>query len=49
MMLFPYIKEPATGSRIPSISTGEIKISVVVSRENAEEAVKALHDAFDLG
>ena len=22
MMLFPYRKEPATGSRIPSISTG---------------------------
>ena len=34
---------------IDMISTSEIKISVVVSRENAEEAVKALHDAFDLG
>ena len=34
---------------IDMISTSEIKISVVVSRENAEEAVRALHDAFDLG
>ena len=34
---------------IDMISTSEIKISVVVSRENAEEAVKALHDAFELG
>ena len=29
---------------IDMISTSEIKISVVVSRENAEDAVKALHD-----
>ena len=34
---------------IDMISTSEIKISVVVSRENAENAVKALHDAFELG
>ena len=34
---------------IDMISTSEIKISVVVSRENAEDAVKALHDAFELG
>jgi aspartate kinase len=34
---------------IDMISTSEIKISVVVSRESAENAVKALHDAFDLG
>jgi aspartokinase len=30
------------------ISTSEIKISVVVSRDNAEDAVKALHDVFEL-
>ena len=34
---------------IDMISTSEIKISVVVSRENAEDAVKALHDVFELG
>ena len=34
---------------IDMISTSEIKISVVVSRESAEDAVKALHDAFELG
>ena len=34
---------------IDMISTSEIKISVVVSRENAEDAVKALHDEFELG
>jgi aspartate kinase len=33
---------------IDMISTSEIKISVVVSRDNAEEAVKALHDEFEL-
>ncbi|MFC1551281.1 aspartate kinase [Candidatus Latescibacterota bacterium] len=31
------------------ISTSEIKISIVISRENAEEAVRVLHDAFELG
>ncbi len=31
------------------ISTSEIKISVVISRENAEQAVRVLHDAFELG
>ena len=34
---------------IDMISTSEIKISVVVSRESAEEAVKALRDVFELG
>jgi aspartate kinase len=34
---------------IDMISTSEIKISVVVSRDSAKDAVKALHDAFDLG
>ena len=33
---------------IDMISTSEIKISVVVSRDNAEDAVKALHDVFEL-
>jgi aspartate kinase len=31
------------------ISTSEIKISIVISSENAEKAVRVLHDAFDLG
>jgi aspartate kinase len=31
------------------ISTSEIRISVVVESENGEKAVKALHQAFDLG
>ena len=34
---------------IDMISTSEIKISVVVARDKAEEAVRALHEAFDLG
>ena len=34
---------------IDMISTSEIKVSVVVSQDRAVEAVKALHDAFDLG
>ena len=33
---------------IEMISTSEIKISVVINRERAEEAVRALHDAFEL-
>ena len=33
---------------IDMISTSEIKISVVVSKEKAEEAVIALHDEFEL-
>jgi len=31
------------------ISTSEIKISVVVSKDNVFKAVQALHEAFDLG
>ena len=34
---------------INMISTSEIKISVVVEKNRAEDAVRALHDAFDLG
>jgi aspartate kinase len=37
------------GINIMMISTSEIKISVVVDRSRADEAVIALHDAFDLG
>jgi aspartate kinase len=37
------------GINIMMISTSEIKISVVVDRDRANEAVVALHDAFDLG
>jgi aspartokinase len=31
------------------ISTSEIKISVIVDKSRAGDAVIALHDAFDLG
>ncbi len=37
------------GININMISTSEIKISVVVSKNRAHEAVQALHEAFDLG
>ena len=37
------------GINIEMISTSEIKISLVVQQDRAEEAVIALHDAFDLG
>lgn len=33
---------------INMISTSEIKISVVIARDRAEEAVRALHEAFEL-
>ena len=33
---------------ISMITTSEIKISVVIKKEEMEEAIKALHDAFDL-
>jgi aspartate kinase len=33
---------------IDMISTSEIKVSVIVSKDRAEEAVKALHEAFEL-
>ncbi len=36
------------GINIEMISTSEIKISVVIARERAEEAVGALHNAFEL-
>jgi aspartate kinase len=34
---------------IEMISTSEIKISILIRKANAEEAVRALHDAFELG
>jgi aspartate kinase len=37
------------GINIKMISTSEIKISVVVDKDRANDAVVALHDAFDLG
>ena len=33
---------------IEMISTSEIKISVIVKEDSAHEAVKSLHDAFNL-
>ena len=39
----------AHGINIEMISTSEIKISVVVKKDKGEEAVKALHAAFELG
>jgi aspartate kinase len=33
---------------IEMISTSEIKISIVISKDRADEAVRALHDAFEL-
>jgi hypothetical protein len=35
MMLFPYIREPATGSLIPSISTGGFAIKAIIKTEVA--------------
>jgi hypothetical protein len=39
MMLFPYIKEPATGSRIPSISTGGAAINAMIKQVVAVQSV----------
>jgi aspartate kinase len=39
----------AHGINIEMISTSSIRISCVVRAERVEEAVRALHDAFDLG
>ena len=35
MMLFPYSKEPATGSRIPSISTGGAAMNAIMKHAAA--------------
>ena len=37
------------GINLDMISTSPIKISAVIARERADEAVRALHDVFDLG
>ena len=36
----------AAGVNIQMISTSEIKISVVIGIDKAEEATRAVHDAF---
>ena len=36
------------GINIHMISTSEIKLSVVIRKDRAEEAVRSLHDAFEL-
>ena len=37
------------GINIQMISTSTIRVSVVIAADRAEEAVRALHEAFDLG
>ena len=37
------------GITIANITTSEIKISCIVPREDAERALRTVHDAFDLG
>jgi aspartate kinase len=37
------------GINIETINTSEIRISVLVRAEQLEAAVRAIHDAFDLG
>jgi len=37
-----------SGINIEMISTSEIKVSVVIAREQADRALQVLHDAFDL-
>jgi aspartate kinase len=46
MKVFKVLAEK--GINIHMISTSEIKISVVIARDRAFEAVQALHDAFEL-
>ena len=36
------------GINIQMISTSEIKITLVINKDKLEEAVKVLHDAFEL-
>jgi hypothetical protein len=38
-MLFPHIREPATGSLIPSISTGGFAIKAIIKTEVATNKV----------
>ena len=37
------------GANIDMISTSEIKISVIIALKDADNAAKAIHDAFELG
>jgi aspartate kinase len=37
------------GANIEMIATSEVRISVVIARERAQEALRAVHDAFGLG
>jgi hypothetical protein len=39
MMLFPYIKLPATGSRMPSISTGGAAMNAMIKHVAAANSV----------
>ena len=39
----------AEGINIQMISTSEIKISVAIRAKDAEQAVRALHEAFGMG
>lgn len=39
----------AAGVNIQMISTSEIKISVIIAQKDADKAVRAVHDAFELG
>jgi hypothetical protein len=39
MMLFPYIKLPATGSRMPSISTGGAAMNAMIKHVAAANKV----------
>jgi hypothetical protein len=49
MMLFPYIKEPATGSRIPSISTGGAAIKAMMKQVVAVKMLESLqHEPSDV-
>ena len=39
MMLLPYISEPATGSRMPSMSTGGAAMKAIINTEVAVNRV----------
>jgi len=47
MKLFKVLAEK--NINIEMISTSEIKVSVVIAQDRVQEAVKALHEAFELG
>jgi aspartate kinase len=39
----------AAGINIQNITTSEIKISVLINREQGKDALRLVHDAFELG